>query len=172
MKSQMKPIYPRRALRISFMRKRLQKSGKTYYYFEVPGTAGRKEVSLGNELSIALKRRADLLLAIRIGEREIGNDLLFTLGLYKEIVIPTMEQKSQKENLRTVGNFVDFFLAHKFSFADIESPKLIDLYEMSRKTKSKVRLRNEISFLKRLRNQAQKWRILEVPNTDPTGTRQ
>jgi hypothetical protein len=157
----MKTTKSRRTPSIPYLRRRLQKSGKTYYYLEVPVSANRGEIALGDDYSVALAKREQLLLVIRLTEREESNNLLFVLDLYKEIVIPTLERKKQRENLRTMGNLLGFFRATSYSFNDIESPDLHESYSIWRSTKATARVKNELSFLRRLRNLALQWKVLE-----------
>jgi hypothetical protein len=144
---------------IPWLRIRTQKSGTEYYYLEIPGSADREEIALGSDPGMALKKRETLLLKMRLDGRTEQNKIVFMLNLYTEILMPTVELQKRKENTVTVTKLIEFFQNSTFTFDDIESQQLHDLYVKWRNTKSTIRIKSEIAFLKKLRTISKRWNL-------------
>jgi hypothetical protein len=146
---------------MSMLRKRQQKSGKSYYYVELPGNERRQEIAVGKDYSVAITMREELLLNFRCANRVEKNDVTFALVLFREIVVPTLAPRKIRENLRTINNLMSFFQRTDFGFEDIDAPRLYEQYAAWRNSNGTMRVRHEIAFLKRLKNQAKKWRLFD-----------
>jgi len=144
--------------RIPFFRARLQKSGQTYFYFEIPGSGGREEIALGNVKQSAIKKWQALLFQSRFESRSEPNDLLFCLELYKEIFVPLLSPLTQRENLTSIEKLMAFFKCQDYGWEDIESPELLTAYSQWRNPKFSLRIRGELSLLKRVRRELEKLR--------------
>jgi hypothetical protein len=145
--------------RIPFFRARLQKSGQTYFYFEIPGTKGREEIALGNNKQSAIKKWQSLLLQCRTENRSEPSDLLFSLELYREICVPLLSPLTQRENLTSIEKLVAFFKCQDYGWEDIESPELFEIYSQWRNPKFSLRIKGELSLLKRVRREHEKLRL-------------
>lgn len=142
--------------RIPFFRARLQKSGQTYFYFETPGIGGRAEVALGNVKQNAIKKWQTLLFRCRTERQTEPSDLLFSLELYREIFVPLLSPLTQRENFASIEKLVTFFSERNFGWEDIESPLLFETYSQWRNPKFSLKIKGELSLLKRVRREIEK----------------
>jgi hypothetical protein len=147
---------------IPWLRQRQQKSGATYFYFEIPESKPREEIALGSDHEAALIQRRQLLLNFRAGKRSENSDLVFALNLYREIVVPTLDAIPQKENLATIEKLVAFFRGSKFGFGDIDSPELQEAYALWSNPKLQLRIKSDLSLLKRIHREFSKWNLLDT----------
>ncbi len=147
----------KRKASIPWLRIRPQKSGKIYYYFELPVNARRDEIALGSDYLTALQRRQELLLQIRIDSRKELNDLKFVIALYREIYIPTFEFEKRKENYSSISQIEAFIAQSNIDLEDLDDPQLHSRYAQWRNARLSIRVKNEIALLGRLKNLAQRW---------------
>lgn len=142
--------------RTPFFRSRKQKSGLTYYYLEIPGANTRSEVALGNVRQDALKMRQELLFKYRTENRTEPSDLIFWLSLYKEILVPMLAPLARHENHASIEKLMTFFNGREFGWKDIENPGLMETYSQWRNPKFSLRIKGELSLLKRVRRELDK----------------
>jgi hypothetical protein len=147
----------KRKASIPWLRIRPQKSGKTYYYLEMPGNARRDEIALGSDYLAALQRRQELLLQFRIESRKEVNDLKFVMVLYREIHIPTFEVQKKKENYFTISQLEAFIAHSNMDLKDLDDPQLHVRYAQWRNARLSIRVKNELAMLRRLKNLALRW---------------
>lgn len=152
----------RSSLSIPWLRQRRQRSGTTYFFFEIPDSKSRKEVALGRDREAALIQRQKLLLKFRVENRTESSDLIFALNLYREIVVPTLDLIPQKENRATLEKLVAFFRGSTFSFDAIDTPELQDAYARWLNPKLQLRIRSDLSLLKRIHREVSKWDLLDT----------
>lgn len=150
---------------IPFFRARVQKSGQTYFYFEIPGIAGREEIALGNIKQNAMKKWQALLFQCRTENRLEPSDLLFSLELYREIVVPLLSPLTQRENLASIEKLMAFFKCQDYGWEDIESPELLKTYSQWRNPKFSLRIQGELSLLKRVRRELEKLNSQTKPSS-------
>jgi integrase len=118
------------------IRKRKQKSGKVYYYYDT-GAKPRKEIPLGQDYTLAIKKWAELE-----KDKPTGHIVTFSniADIYTKEVIPTKAPRTQKDN-----NLQMFFLKHIFGSAPLEEiePNQIKQYLRWRAKPFKIKKGNE-----------------------------
>jgi hypothetical protein len=83
-------------------------------------------------------------------------DLLFSLELYREIVVPLLSPLAQRENFASIEKLVAFFRCWDYGWEDIESAVLLETYSQWRDPKFSLRIKGELSLLKRVRRELEK----------------
>jgi len=118
------------------MRKRIQKSGRAYYYYDASGKP-RREIPLGSDYVQAVQKWAEL-------EGDASQILPATTFKdaalrYMREVLPTKALRSQSDNLTELQNLYEFFDNPPAALDDIE-PIHIRQYRLWRIEKSRKRL--------------------------------
>ena len=148
---------------IPFFRARLQKSGRTYFYFEIPDSTRRAEIALGNIKQDAIKHWQSKLFQYRTANRSEPCDLVFDLKLYLEIFVPLLSPLSQRENIVSIQKLVAFFSDGNYGWGDIGSPVLFESYRKWRNPKLSLKIMGELSLLKRVKRELEKLRSQAQP---------
>ncbi|WP_223504876.1 tyrosine recombinase XerC [Pseudomonas sp. BF-R-24] len=101
-----KPIKPDSVARL---RKRKQRSGTVYYYYDT-GTKPRREIPLGSDYGLAILEYAKLektRVSAALARTVITFD--YVANLYMEEVVPTKASATQKDNARELKQLLVFF---------------------------------------------------------------
>jgi integrase len=141
------------------MRARLQKSGKTYYYFDT-GASPRVEIPLGCDYISALSKWAEL-------EGRNQKPIFYFKDLadrYIKEVIPTKAQRTQTDNLIELQNLLNFFVD-----APVNEIKPIHVRQYLDKrtnygTASTTRANRERALISHIFNMARNWGVLDTVN--------
>ena len=101
-----KPTQPDSVTRL---RKRKQRSGTIYYYYDLGGTP-RKEIALGSDYGMAIVEYAKLEKS-RAASALVQDVLTFSYiaNIYMREVVPTKGLATQKDNARELKQLLKFF---------------------------------------------------------------
>ena len=94
-----------------YLRARVQKSGKTYYYFDT-GAKPRVEKSLGSDYPQALKQYAELTIN---HPQSLVVTFQMAIDKYVREVLPTKSVATQKDYLKCLKNISLFFMPMNYS---------------------------------------------------------
>lgn len=86
------------------MRKRVQRSGKTYYYLRTMG-ADRKEMPLGDDFIIALRRYSELSETAPAPASPLFSDVILKYRLESLLKLSDATQRTQKSDIKHVEAF-------------------------------------------------------------------
>ncbi|RAI69266.1 integrase [Pseudomonas fluorescens] len=94
---------------IARLRKRTQRSGKVYYYYDT-GSKPRREIPLGSDYGLAILEYAKLEKS-RVSVALVRTVLTFeyVANLYMEEVVPTKAPATQRDNARELKQLLVFF---------------------------------------------------------------
>lgn len=87
------------------MRKKKMRSGKIYFYLEI---ANRKELPLGSDYALALKKWAELTINNKPVHQEIIT-FKYVAEQYIRRILPTKAHRTQKENIKELKKLYEFF---------------------------------------------------------------
>ena len=142
------------------MRSHKQRSGRIYYYYDLGGKP-RKELPLGEDYPLAVKKWAELEVA------KIPTDAKPTLKdaieKYMKDVLPTKGDKTQRENLRELGRLQEFFCNPIPAPLDEIEPMHIRMYLDMRKN-APVAANREKALLSHIWNKAREWGYTSMAN--------
>jgi len=82
------------------MRARVKSSGKTFYYYDT-GKRPRREIPLGSDYALAVKKWAELEIDAKPRHRQIIT-FRYISGRYLREVVPTKSQATQRDNLTRI----------------------------------------------------------------------
>src|ERR1035438_4836681 len=100
------------------MRARSRHGGKVYYYYD-GGGAPRREIPLGSDLALAVKRWAE----IEINANPIHTEIItfrYIADRYKREVLVTKAPRTQRDNLTEFAKLLTFFDNPPASLAQIQ----------------------------------------------------
>ncbi|GLR13299.1 integrase [Chitinimonas prasina] len=122
----------------SITRLRLRKRGKKVYYYYDQGGRPRKEISLGSDYALALRKYAELEQS-RVADTQISQVLTFKYvgDLYMKEVVPTKAPATQRDNEREYQQLLLFFNNPPAPLEAIE-PMHIKMYLRQRTGKSRA----------------------------------
>ena len=89
------------------MRARVKSSGKTFYYYDT-GNRPRREIPLGSDYALAIKKWAELEIDAKPRHSEIITFRYITERYLREVV-PSKSQATQRDNLREITQLYKFF---------------------------------------------------------------
>jgi len=95
------------------MRKRVQRSGKAYYYFD-SGAKPRKEIPLGDDYIVALRKYAELHEVAKVDSPSFGD----VIARYERDVLPTLSENTQRTHKSDMKH-----LLKDFGGADLDQIK-------------------------------------------------
>lgn len=144
----------------SGMRARRQRSGKVYYYYDTGGKP-RKEIPLGSDYPLAVKKWAELHVAdVPVAGRPTFKD---AAERYQRDVLPTKAPKTQQGNLRELTKLLEFFCdPAPAALNDIE-PQHIRMYLDWRKD-APVGANREKALFSHIWNKAREWGYTALAN--------
>ncbi|MCQ9426718.1 tyrosine-type recombinase/integrase [Pseudomonas sp. LJDD11] len=133
------------------LRKRKQRSGKIYYYYD-SGEKPRKEIPLGDDYGLAITEYAKLEKS-RVSSAIVAEVVTFAYvaKIYKDEVIPTKSPTTQKDNARELKQLLAFFDEPPCPLEAIE-PKHVVHYLRYRSKTAKVRANREKALLSAIWN--------------------
>ncbi len=142
------------------MRARKQRSGKVYYYYD-SGEKPRREIPLGPDYALAVKRWSELEIDAKPRHAQI-----ITFGLvaerYLREVIPTKASRTQRDNVIELANLLKFFDVPPAPLEQIQ-PMHIRQY-LDWRQEAKVRANREKALFSHIWNKAREWGYTAWPN--------
>ncbi|HTR24397.1 MAG TPA: tyrosine-type recombinase/integrase [Terriglobales bacterium] len=144
----------------SGLRARKQRSGRIYYYYDT-GAKPRREIPLGNDYALAVKRWAEL----EIGARERHQDIVtfrYVAERYQREVLPTKAPRTQRDNLRELAELYKFFDNPPAPLERI-TPQHVRQYLDWRRS-APVRANREKALFSHVFNKAREWGYTSTPN--------
>lgn len=138
---------------------RARKRGvKTWYYYDTGGTP-RKEIPLGKDYAMAIKKWAELQINATPQHKEIIT-FAYVVERYVREVIPTKAANTQKGNLQQLKFLLQFFNDPPVALDSIE-PIHIRQYIDWRKI---IRANLERALFSHIWNKAREWGYTKLPN--------
>lgn len=142
------------------MRPRRQRSGKVFYYYDT-GKRPRKEIPLGADYALALKKYAEL----EIDARGVPQNVVtfYHVGeRYRCEIIPTKAPSTQHDNNRELDKIYEFFNRPP---APLESIKPIHIRQyLNWRRDAPVRANREVALFSHIWNCAREWGYTDVAN--------
>ncbi len=142
------------------MRARRQRSGKIYYYYDT-GQAPRREIPLGDDYPLAVKKWAELEIDARSEHEQICT-FRHVAERYVREVIPTKARRTQRDNMIELEKLYQFFDDPPAPLADIR-PIHVRQYLDWRK-EAPVRANREKALFSHIWNKAREWGYTDLPN--------
>lgn len=139
------------------MYRRTQKSGKVYYYMR---QADRKEVALGSDYILALKKYSEAKVNTRV---EAHVTFKAVAERYQREVIPLKGMATQKTNLAHLKHLVEFFTNPTPAPLEAITPQIVYKYMDWRKG-SPVVANKEKTLLHHIWKHAVRWGYTSKPN--------
>ncbi|MDY7560168.1 tyrosine-type recombinase/integrase [Pseudomonas sp. CCC3.2] len=133
------------------LRKRKQRSGKLFYYYDLGGSP-RKEIALGGDYGLAIVEYAKLEKSR--ASSAIAQSVLtfaYVAELYMDEVVPTKAPASQKDNIRELKQLLLFFNDPPAPLEAIEPHHVVQYLRKRGKT-APVRANREKSLLSAIWN--------------------
>lgn len=136
---------------VTRLRKRKQKSGTIYYYYD-PGDKPRKEIPLGSDYGIAIVEYAKLEKS-RLSNALAADVLTFAYvaDVYMREVVPTKAPSTQKDNERELKQLLTFFNDPPGPLEKIQPVHVVQYLRYRSKT-AKVRANREKALLSAIWN--------------------
>lgn len=141
------------------LRPRKQRSGNTYYYLDTGGKP-RREIPLGPDYVLAVKKWADLTKTETLAPAVTFKDVA---DLYLQKVVPTKAPRTQADNIKEMAKLLEFFNDPPVAFEAIR-PLHVRQYLTWRGETAKVRANREKALLSHIWNTAREWDITALPN--------
>lgn len=138
---------------------RVRKRGlKTWYYFDTGGNP-RKEIPLGNDLAIAIKKWAELQINVK-PRHQIIITFRYVAERYTRDVMPTKAPRTQSDNAYELNWLYKFFDNPPVQLDQIK-PIHIRQYLDWRGT---IRANREKALFSHIWNKAREWGYTDIPN--------
>ena len=144
----------------SRLRARTLPSGKTYYYYDT-GRKPRREIPLGNDYALAVKKWAELEIDARPRHPEIVT-FRYVAERYQREVLPTKAPLTQRDNLIQLAQLYKFFDAPPAPLEQI-TPQHVRQYLDWRKA-APVRANREKALFSHIFNKAREWGYTAASN--------
>jgi integrase len=144
----------------SRLRARTLASGRTYYYYDKGGTP-RREIPLGNDYALAVKKWAEIEIDARPRHVEIVT-FRYVAERYQREVLPTKAPRTQRDNLKELSNLLVFFDNPPAPIEQI-TPQHIGEYMKWRKS-APVRANREKALFSHIFNKAREWGYTSAAN--------
>jgi len=142
------------------MRARPQRSGKVFYYYDAGGKP-RKEIPLGSDYPLAVKKWSELEVAkVPVAARPTFKD---AADRYMREVLPFKAPKTQCENLRELKRLEDFFCNPAPAPLDEIEPMHIRMY-LDHRSASPVAANREKALFSHVWNKARGWGYTSLAN--------
>jgi integrase len=143
------------------VRARKQRSGKIYYYFDTGGTP-RTEIPLGSDYPMAIKKWAELEMAVQQPAPHDWMTFRYVAERYIREVIPTKAARTQQDNLKELEQLLAFFDKPPVPI-DVIQPVHIRQY-LDRRKSAPIRANREKALFSHLWNKAREWGFTDKPN--------
>jgi integrase len=144
----------------SRLRARTLPSGRTYYYYDT-GEKPRREIPLGGDYALAVKKWAELEIDARPRHADIVT-FRYVAERYQRDVLPTKAPLTQRDNLIQLANLYKFFDAPAAPLDQI-TPQHIRQYLDWRKD-APVRANREKALFSHIFNKAREWGYTAASN--------
>jgi integrase len=144
----------------SRLRARTLPSGRTYYYYDT-GEKPRREIPLGSDYALAVKKWAELEIDARPRHADIVT-FRYVAERYQREVLPTKAPLTQRDNLIQLAQLYKFFDAPPAPLERI-TPQHIRQYLDWRKT-APVRANREKALFSHIFNKAREWGYTAASN--------
>lgn len=152
-------------LSIPYLHLREHRSGRNFYYLEIPQSSPRSEVGLGAAYEDALRQRSLLLTRHYMKDTAVQGHILPMLALFELVQVPTLDITAKRENSRSLKHLHKFFRERaQYQLSDIGSKSLHDEYLTWRAHRFNLSARGELSLLKRVAKMVQGWIALAAPS--------
>lgn len=131
---------------------------KTFYYFDT-GKKPRKEIPLGSDYAVAVKKWAELQINSAPRHKEIIT-FRYVAERYIKEVIPTKSLATQKDNLRELDQLYKFFDDPPVPLHKIEPINIRQYIDW----RGKIRANREKALFSHIWNKAREWGYTNLPN--------
>ena len=142
------------------VRAREQRSGKVYYYLDVGGKP-RREVPLGDDYALMLRRYAELEMDSTPRHVEVTT-FRYVAERYRREVMPMKASRTQSDNTRELDRLFEFFNNPP---APLEQIRPIHIRQfMDRRKDAPIRANREKALFSHIWNKAREWGYTDKPN--------
>lgn len=131
---------------------------KIWYYFDTGGKP-RKEIPLGNDYAMAVKKWAELQIDAKPHHQEIIT-FRYVAERYIKEVIPTKADNTQRDNLKELNWLYKFFDDPPVPLSKIEPINVRQYLDWRRK----IRANREKALFSHIWNKAREWGYTNLPN--------
>lgn len=137
-----------------------KRNQKTWYYYDTGGKP-RREIPLGSDYALAVKKWAELEMDV-----EIPRIVTFRVAAERYIkeVIPTKAPSTQKDNLRELTQLYKFFDVTPAPLEDIEPLHIRQYLDYRTQAGAPVRAKREKALFSHIFNKAREWGYTDRPN--------
>ena len=142
------------------LRSRRMRSGKVYYYYDTAAKP-RREIPLGDDYALAVKKWAELEIDARPQHSELIT-FRYVAERYLREVLPTKAPRTQRDNLKEIECLYRFFDSPPAPIEKI-TPLHVRQYLDWRKT-SPVRANREKALFSHIYNKAREWGYTTTAN--------
>ncbi len=144
----------------SRLRARTLPSGRTYYYYDT-GEKPRREIALGSDYALAVKKWAELEIDARPRHAEIVT-FRYVAERYRREVLPTKAPRTHRDNMTELAQLYKFFDAPPAPIEQI-TPQHVRQFMDWRKD-APVRANREKALFSHIFNKAREWGYTAAPN--------
>jgi integrase len=144
----------------SRLRARSFSSGRTYYYYDT-GAKPRREIPLGSDYALAIKKWAEFEIDARPRHEEVVT-FRYVAERYQREVLRTKAPRTQRDNLRELTQLYKFFDVPPAPLGQI-APQHIRQFLDWRKD-APVRANREKALFSHIFNKAREWGYTAAPN--------
>lgn len=141
-------------------RTRARKRGKKIYYYYDAGGKPRKEIPLGSDYAMAIKKWAELEMNVKPRHQEIIT-FRYVAERYLKEVIPTKAPRTQKDNAIEMSWLLRFFDNPP---APLEQIEPIHVRQYLDQRTAKTRANREKALFSHVWNKAREWGYTSLPN--------
>ena len=143
------------------LRARQMRSGKVWYYYDT-GERPRKEIPLGSDYALAVKKWAELEIDAQPRHAAVAT-FRYVATRYLREVLPQKSPRTQRDNLKEIENLFAFFDNPPAPLEGIE-PIHIRQYLDWRGKAAKVRANREKALFSHIWNKAREWGYTDKAN--------
>ena len=136
------------------------RSGKIYYYYDT-GDKPRREIPLGDDFPLAVKKWAQLEIAARPRHLEIVT-FRHVAERYQREVLPMKAPRTQRDNLREIAKLYEFFDNPPAPLVQISAQHIRQYLDWRKK--APVRANREKALFSHIFNKAREWGYTNVAN--------
>lgn len=135
---------------------RARKRGRSVYYFYDLGSKPRKEISLGKDYALAIKKWSEL--EADQGEKHLKViTFRYVAERYTREVIPTKAPETQIGNIKELANLYKFFDSPPAPINEIEPVHIRKYLDWRERSGAVVRAKREKALFSHIFNKAREW---------------
>ncbi len=142
---------------------RARKRGKTTYYYYDTGTNPRREIALGKDYAIAVKKWSELEIDQEPKHQQIIT-FRYVAERYTREVIPTKAALTQKGNIIELQNLYKFFDNPPAPLEEIQPHHIRKYIDWREKSGASVRSKREKALFSHIFNKAREWGYTDKAN--------